>query len=384
MTAGSNRKTTTLRHAVTSQPSEPFAVTVPVADAAAAVGRGEAVLVVDGLGPETIGMLILSAQHADAAALHRLSRLAGGDSYLALTAERCDQLGLDRVTAAKDDLVHPPATVPISAADGLTHGMGVAERARTIAVAIDPAQGRDAIRLGGHVLPYRARVGGVLERAGYTEAAVDLARLAGVVPAGVLAEVIGEDGAVLQGAGLFAFAEREGVPLLTIGELIEERRRSQRLVARMVQTPIAMRSGHYLAVGYQALGDATEHIALVRGEVAGQEDVLVYIHLGCWEGDVFRASTCDCRARLDAALEAIAAEGRGVVVHLANREHMHHERRANDHQVRDHGIGAQILADLGLTTICVLSGRDRPLPGLEGFGLRVTGHRALLGTGAGG
>ena len=116
MTAGSNRKTTTLRDAVTSQPSEPFAVTVPVADAAAAVGRGEAVLVVDGLGPETIGMLILSAQHADAAALHRLSRLAGGDSYLALTAERCDQLGLDRVTAAKDDLVHPPATVPISAA----------------------------------------------------------------------------------------------------------------------------------------------------------------------------------------------------------------------------------------------------------------------------
>jgi 3,4-dihydroxy 2-butanone 4-phosphate synthase/GTP cyclohydrolase II len=369
---------------VTSQPSDPSAATVSVADAAGTLGRGEPVLVVDGLGPDTIGMLILSAQHADAAGLHRLTRRAGGESYLALTAERCDQLGLDRVTAAKDDLVHPPATVPISAVDGVTHGMGVAERARTIAVAIDPALGRDAIRLGGHVLPYRARVGGVLERAGYTEAAVDLARLAGVVPAGVLAEVIGDDGAVLQGSDLFAFAAREDVPVLTIGDLIEERRRSRPLVERMVQTAITTRSGPYVAVGYQALGDATEHMALVRGEVAGQDDVLVYIHLACWEGDVFRASTCDCRVRLDAALDAIADEGRGVVVHLANPGYLHHHRRANDQQVRDHGIGAHILADLGLTTIQVLSGRDRPLPGLEGYGLRVTGHRPLRGTGAAG
>ncbi len=331
-------------------------------------------LIVDAVSDTTIGMLTLAAELVDASRLRRLARIAGGVSYLALSAERCDALGLELISARDDNPHNHPMTIPISAAD-VTHGMGLEQRARTIQVASDPATQSAEIRLGGHVLPHRAREGGVLERSGYTEAAVDLSRLAGLQPAGLLAEVLDDHGAVRRGPDLFAFARRENIPVATVGNLIARLRGIDSLVERKVETSLATTSGTYRALGYLATRDSTEHLALVFGHIDGQRDVLVYVHLACWEGDVFRASSCSCRRRLDVAQAAIAQEGRGVIVHLASSNYFHHQERERDDQLRDFGIGAQILADVGLTTIRVITDHPRPLPGLEGFGLTLTGHR---------
>lgn len=351
-----------------------------VAAAAATFGRGEVVLVLDEEGPGAIGMLILSAEHADPEPLHQLGRVARGGQYLALTAERCEQLGLDLVASYDDDIVHAPVTTPIAAREGVSHGVGVAERARTISVAIDPSSSPRDIRYGGHVLPLRARDGGVLERAGFTEAAIDLAKIAGAAPAAVLAEVINDDGSATEGAQYDELARRRELPTVTIGELIADRRRHERLVDRIVATTIATRGGPYQAVGYRARFDDTEHVAMVRGEVAGAEDVPVYVHLSCWEGDVFRSYACDCRARLDAAEAVIAREGRGVIVHLANPAYFRHQERTYDEAVRDFGIAAHILSDLALTTLRVLADRARPLPGLEGYDLTISAYENLFET----
>jgi 3,4-dihydroxy 2-butanone 4-phosphate synthase / GTP cyclohydrolase II len=183
----------------------------------------------------------------------------------------------------------------------------------------------------------------------------------------------------MQGEQLHAFARRHDLPLLTIGDLIAYRREHQRLVERVTEATLATTTGTYRAVGYLAAADHAEHMALVRGDLEGHADVLVYIHLSCWQGDVFASTACDCRARLDAATNAIATAGRGVVVHLAHPAYHEHQDRASDERVRDFGVGAQILADLGLTTIRVLTDHPRPLPGLDGYGLSVTGHAPLLG-----
>lgn len=343
------------------------------------IAAGGFVLVVDRDAPDSLGMLVVAGEHADAEHLQRLSQLATGWSYLALTDERCERLGLQLVAARDDDLVHAPVTVTIQAREGVGGGVGLTHRARTIAVAIDPETTQRDIRFGGHVLPLRGRPGGLLERAGPTEAALDLTRMAGLNPSAVLGEVLNGDGSPAQGDQLTEHARRHGLPVVTIGDLIAYRRRAERLVERQVATTIATRTGEYLAVGYLAAIDHTEHMAMVRGEVTGERDVLVYMHLACWEGDVFGSRACECRARLDAAEAAIGRAGRGVIVHLASPAYFHHQERAHDDQLRDFGIGAQILADLGLSTIRVLSDRARPLPGLEGYGLSISGHAPLLG-----
>jgi 3,4-dihydroxy 2-butanone 4-phosphate synthase / GTP cyclohydrolase II len=344
-----------------------------------AIRTGGMVVVVDADTSPGLGVVVMAAQHADAAGLTALARVATGLSYLALTDSRCDELGLELVAARDDSLLHAPLTVPIAAVDGVVTGVSSAERARTIAVAIDPDKDRRDIRRGGHVLPLRGRSGGVLERAGPTEAAIDLARLAGMAPAAVLGEIVNEDGTATEAHQLAAFTAREGMPMVTIGEIIAHRRRTERLVHRIVDTTIQTTRGQYLAVGYHAPLEGREHMALVRGEVAGGNDVLVYVHVACWEGDVFHSRACDCHARLEAAQAALERAGAGVLVHLASPFAHHHRERAHDEQIRDFGIGAQILADLGLTSIRVLSDSGRPVPGLEGFGLTITGHERLLG-----
>jgi 3,4-dihydroxy 2-butanone 4-phosphate synthase/GTP cyclohydrolase II len=346
--------------------------------AIAALQAGQTVIVGDGENGvvENLGLAVIAAEHADAPALLELSKRAAGWAYLALTDQRCEELGLE-VVAARDSLVDAPVTLTIRARDGVTTGISVADRAHTIAVAIDPAMGHKDIRFGGNVMPLRARPGGVLERAGHTEASVDLARFAGLRPAAVIGELLLDDGSEATGPELIAFAERVGWPIVSIGEIIAYRRQRERLVRRIVATSLATQSGIYRAVGYLGAIDDQEHMALVRGDIEGQEDVLVYIHVACWEGDVFHGTRCDCRVRLDAAIAKIAEAGRGVIVHLATKDYMLHERGDADARIRDFGVGAQMLADLGLTTIRVLTDHPRPLVGLEGFGLTITGRAPL-------
>lgn len=348
-----------------------------VTPALEALAQGRLVVLLDGESDDNLGMLVMAAEHAGPERLHALSRLATGWSYLALTDERCEALGLDLVAARDDSLLHAPLTATIMGRD-VGGGISVSERAQTIAIAIDPEQPREAIRMGGHVMPLRGRPGGVLERAGHTEASLDLVRLAGSTQAAVLGELINDDGSAMQGGQLHAFARRHELPLLTIGDLIAYRRRNERLVEHVAEATIATTTGTYRAHGYLSSLDRAEHMALVRGEVDGHENVLIYIHLSCWQGDVFGSHLCQCRARLDAATEAIAAAGRGVIVHLAHAGYDQHQERASDERVRDFGVGAQILVDLGLHSIRVLTDHPRPLPGLEGYGLMVTGHAPLL------
>lgn len=351
--------------------------TAGISDALDAVARGRTALIVDQQTSSALGMVVLAAERADAASLHALSKLATGWSYLALTDERCEELGLELAAARDDNLLHAPLTTAIAAVEGVATGVSAAERARTIAVAIDPEKGRDDLRFGGHVLPLRARPGGVLERAGYTEAAIDLVAMGGLAPAAVLAEVVNDDGTETSGEQLASFAARHGLPLITIGQVIAERRRTAQLVERVAEAALATTRGPYRAVGYLGLLDQREHMALVRGEVDGADEVLVYIHLACWEGDVFGSSACDCRANLDAAQDAIERAGAGVIVHLAHPFSYRHGDRTRDDRIRDFGIGAQILTDLGLSAIRVLSDHARALPGLEGYGLTLSGHRPL-------
>lgn len=344
-----------------------------------AFGAGQMVLVVDRAGPESLGLVLMSAQHADAEALRALRGVAAGTMYLALSNARCEELGLDLAAERDDSLLRAPRTMTIAAREGIQSGVTLSEHARTISVAIDPDADRDDLVVGGHVHPLRARPGGVLERAGWTEAGVDLGRMAGVNQSAMVGEILLEDGTQPQGDELAAFASDRGLPLVTIGDLIAHRRTTERLVRRIVEADLPTRSGPYLAVGYMGLLDRREHLALVRGEVAGQADVPVYLHLSCWEGDVFSSNGCSCRRRLDAAIRAIADAGRGVVVHLARDEQHRHAPAGRAARIRDFGVGAQILADLGLSTLRVLSDNRRPLPGLEGFGLTVSGYQPLLG-----
>jgi 3,4-dihydroxy 2-butanone 4-phosphate synthase/GTP cyclohydrolase II len=350
----------------------------PIGRAIEALRAEQTVLMLDGDGgAASVGAAIMAAELLDAPTLLAFSQRAPG-SYLALTDERCEALGLE-VTAERDDaLASPPLTVTIAARDSVSHGVSIVDRLNTIRVASDPAYGPGDLRYGGNVRPLRARPGGVLERAGFTEASIDLLRFAGLRPAAVQGEILRPDGELARGAELREFARREHLPVVTIAEVIARRRQTERLVTRLVTTRLETTNGTYQAYGYRGELDGTEHMALVHGDVVGRADVPVYIHMACWEGGAFGSLRCDCRARLDAAQAHIRASGCGVVVHLAHPEHHRHQQRAPDDQIRDFGVGAQILVDLGLTTIAVLTDHARPLSGLAGFGLTVSEHRPLL------
>jgi 3,4-dihydroxy 2-butanone 4-phosphate synthase/GTP cyclohydrolase II len=342
---------------------------------------GTPVVVADRTTDDGAGLVLIPAQLATADRLRTLTDVARGAVYLALADDQCRRLDLDLIAARDDSMRRPPRTVTISAREGIDTGVSLEEHARTIRVAIDPGSTARDIVSGGHVHPLRARPGGVLERAGWTEAGVDLARLAGLDPSAVLAEIRLDDGTEPRGGELVDFAERRGLPLITIGEVIAYRRCHERLVERVAEAELPTVAGTYRAIGYADVLDGREHLALVRGDVAGREDVLVYLHLACWEGDVFRSVRCDCRARLDAATRAVSAAGQGVIVHLAPEGRDRHNARDPGAHLRDFGVGAQILADQGLASLCVLSDNPRPLPGLEGFGLTISGYAPLLTAG---
>lgn len=352
-----------------------------VAAAIEQIRHGRMVVVCDGEHPESGGALVVSARFATPQAINFMATHARGLICLALTAERTEELGLELIPARNGSPLGAAFTVSIEAAEGVTTGISAADRARTIQVAIDPDSSAADLHQPGHVFPLRARPGGVLERAGYTEAGIDLARLAGLQPAAVLCEIMSEDGSMAELAELSAYCRRHGLKQICVADLIAHRRHSERLVERVVSTRLPTRYGEFRAIGYRAILDGRQHMAVVKGEVAGVEDVLVRVHCECRVGDVFRSRSCRCGELLEQGLQAIEREGRGVLLYLTGDQGRSEAcglavdpGRQAAAQLRDYGTGAQILTDLGLSGIRLLTDNPKSIVGLKGHGLSVTGE----------
>ncbi len=357
------------------------------------IRQGKMVVVVDAADRENEGDLTIAAQFATPEAINFMAKEGRGLICLCLTGERCDELGLRMMTEHNETPHGTAFTVSIEAREGISTGISAHDRARTVQVAIDPSKGSQDLVQPGHVFPLRAKPGGVLQRAGQTEAAIDLARLAGLNTAGVICEVMKDDGTMARVPDLLEFCAAHGLKLVTIADLIEYRRRHEKLIERQVTVRMPTAYGEFEATLFRETITDKQHVALVKGDVADAQDVLVRVHSECLTGDVFHSLRCDCGDQLDAALRLIAAEPRGVLLYMAqegrgigllNKLKAYELQEAGLDTVdanlalgfgadeREWGIGNQILADLGLTTIRLLTNNPKKVSGLEAFGLKVT------------
>jgi len=367
----------------------PFAT---VEEAIEDIRQGEFVVVVDAADRENEGDLTIAAQFATPEAINFMATYGRGLICLCLTEERCDELGLQPMTDRNETPFGTAFTVSIEAREGIATGISARDRSRTIQVAIDSTKGPTDLVRPGHVFPLRARDGGVLQRTGQTEAAVDLARLAGLSPAGVVCEVMNEDGTMARVGDLIPYCEQHGLKMISVADLIEYRRRHEKLVERTTAVRLPTAYGEFTAVAFRETLTGKHHVALVKGDVAGPQDVLVRVHSECLTGDVFHSLRCDCGEQLEQALLQIAAEDNGVLLYMAQEGRgigLLNKLKAYELQengldtveanlelgfpadARDWGIGNQILADLGLTTIRILTNNPKKISGLEGYGLSV-------------
>ena len=375
-----------------------------VEQAIADIKAGKLILVADDEDRENEGDLICAAQLVTPELINFMIKKAGGWICLALTGERADQLQLPQQSEENTEEQRTAFTVSIDAAArfGVTTGISAQDRAKTIQVAVDPATVPADLRRPGHVPPLRARDGGVLQRVGHTEAAIDLARLAGLYPAGVVCEVLSEDGTTARRPQLEKFAQEYGLTFITVAQLVAHRLKSERLVHRVAEARLPTDVGVWKVIGYRNDVDDHEHIALVFGDVAeGDESVLVRMHSKCLTGDVFHSLRCDCGWQLHTAMRMISEEGRGAIVYLDQEGRgigLLNKLKAYELQdtgsdtveaneqlgfkpdLRNYGIGAQILLDLGLKRIRPLTNNPRKLIGLEGYGLKVEDRVAIVPT----
>jgi 3,4-dihydroxy 2-butanone 4-phosphate synthase / GTP cyclohydrolase II len=370
-------------------PTSPFAT---IEEAIEDVRQGKFVIVVDAADRENEGDLTIAAQFATPEAINFMATHARGLICLSLTEERCDELALRQMADRNETPLQTAFTVSIEAREGVSTGISAQDRSHTIQVAIDPTKAAGDLVQPGHVFPLRARDGGVLRRAGQTEAAVDLSRLAGLNPAGVVCEVMKDDGTMARVPDLVEFCERHSLKMITVSDLIEHRRRTEKLVERTTAVQLPTAYGEFTAVAYREKLTGKHHVALVRGEVEGAENVLVRVHSECLTGDVFHSLRCDCGEQLEQALARLAEEDCGVLLYMTQEGRgigLLNKLKAYELQesgldtveanlelglpadAREYGIGNQILADLGLTTIRILTNNPKKLTGIEGFGLTV-------------
>ncbi|MBL9201903.1 MAG: bifunctional 3,4-dihydroxy-2-butanone-4-phosphate synthase/GTP cyclohydrolase II [Opitutaceae bacterium] len=369
-----------------------------IGQAVADLRRGKMIIVVDDADRENEGDLLLAAEHVTPAAINFMARFGRGLICVATNDETLARLGIDRMVAVNRESLGTDFQVSVDAAKGITSGISAADRAKTVAVMAAPNSRPGDLVRPGHIFPLKAKPGGVLQRAGHTEAAVDLARLAGARPIGVICEIMNDDGTMARLPALQRFARRHRLKICTIADLIKYRRTRERQIEHVETVKMPTEFGDFSLHLYESRLDGQNHLALVRGRVAGKPNVLVRVHSECLTGDVFGSRRCDCGPQLHQAMRQVAEKGCGVILYMRQEGRgiglapkikayklqekgldtvQANQRLGYGMDLRDYGLGAQILADLGLKTIHLLTNNPRKIVGLKGHGLKVTKRVAI-------